>query len=352
VPVLALVAEPDVTADIARWVARDLEARLAARDDGPWSVRVVEEPFTLGEDLPELIESTRERMRREGWDLVVGLTDLPLRGAGRPLVADISATNKVALVSLPALGGMRLRRHAIKAVEHLVEALLEAQEDARERLARVFGGRRVDTDDDILDARFVASAVRGRLRLLTGMVAANRPWRLVPSLSSALAAALAASALCIILSDIWRLSDRLGALRLSIAALASIGAMVAWLIIAHGLWERAPDRSREAREKVALYNVTTLGTLTLGVLCGYLVLLAVNFLVALFMIDAGLLGEEIRHHAGLQDYADLAWLTASAALIGGAVGSGLDSEDVVSRATYGQRERQRRAALSAPSSAE
>jgi hypothetical protein len=348
VPVLALVAEPDVTADFARSIERGLERELAARaaqDGGPWDVRIVEESFTFGEVLPQLIEATRARMEREGWDLVIGLTDLPLRGGGRPLVADVSAGDRAALVSLPALGGWRLRRRATRFVERLVAAMVGVGEDLRDVLGRRRGPvRAVETDDDVLDARFVASAVRGRLRLLAGMVAANRPWRLVPSLSSALAAALATSAFGIVTNTIWQLADRLGWVRLTMTTIAAVGLMVGWLIVAHGLWERARGRSREEREKVALYNATTIATLGVGVLCGYAALLLLDFLAALFVIDSGLLGEELGHHAGIQDYLDLAWMTASASLIGGAVGSGLESADDVARAAYGQRERQRRAA--------
>jgi hypothetical protein len=229
---------------------------------------------------------------------------------------------------------------------------MEAGEDVRERLGRTFRRGRlivVETEDDVLDLRFVASAVTGRLRLLSGMVAANRPWRLVPSLSSALAAALATSAFGIVTNTIWQLADRLGWLRLAVATVAAVTIMVVWLIVAHGLWERAPTRSREEREKIALYNATTVATLALGVLCGYAALLGMILVAALFVIDSGVLGETLTHRATLADYFDLSWLTASAALIGGAVGSGLESEDDVSRAAYGHRERQRRAARASDS---
>jgi hypothetical protein len=45
------------------------------------------------------------------------------------------------------------------------------------------------------------------------------------------------------------------------------------------------------------------------------------------------------------DHALLAWVTTSAAVVGGALGSGLESDEAVRRAGYGNREAERRAQL-------
>jgi hypothetical protein len=42
------------------------------------------------------------------------------------------------------------------------------------------------------------------------MVRANRPWRLVTDLSTALAAALATAAFCLVTYTIWQLGDLMG----------------------------------------------------------------------------------------------------------------------------------------------
>ena len=100
----------------------------------------------------------------------------------------------------------------------------------------------MEPDDDDVGVRFVAAVVRGNLRLLLGMVRANRPWRLAARLSRALVAALAAVAFALVTSDIWRIADSLGWLRLLALSIVSLAAIVLALLAAHGLWERAANR--------------------------------------------------------------------------------------------------------------
>ena len=47
------------------------------------------------------------------------------------------------------------------------------------------------------------------------------------------------TAIALMNSNVWMLSDRLSPLRMAVAVLLSIAIMVGWLIVRYGLWEPA-----------------------------------------------------------------------------------------------------------------
>jgi hypothetical protein len=197
--------------------------------------------------------------------------------------------------------------------------------------------------DEQFDVRLGLPGWRGRIRLLTGMVRANRPWRLVPSLSSAIAAAAAGAAFGIFYSNIWSLAAQMGSVRLLVVMLLTLLGMVFWLIVDNQLWER-PD-NRELREEAVLSNASTALTIGTGVLIMYGLLFAISLVGALVVIPPGYLGKNLSHPAGVGDYLLVAWLSCSLGTIGGALGSGFAGEGAVRQAAYSQRERERRERL-------
>ena len=48
-----------------------------------------------------------------GWHLTVCVTDLPLQTARRPVIAHVSTTHGVAVLSMPALGPVSVRKRAL-----------------------------------------------------------------------------------------------------------------------------------------------------------------------------------------------------------------------------------------------
>lgn len=322
---VGLVADPAAPTAIARRMS-DLGP---PRGDGgaPWEVEVVSEPFTTGsEDVDTAIGRLGEHARDHRWDLVVGLTELPLRdGDGRYLLVRTDPPRRTAVLSLPALGGFRLHARSRHAVRELVSGM---------------------ADPSSLDGLSVPlPRLGGRWRVLWGMVLANRPWLLVPGLKSALVAALTTGAVATINSTVWLLAGSLSWWRLAVATIASIALVVGWLVIDGELWDRPDDDSPEARERSRLYNISTLLTLTTGVLIAYLALYVVNLAWALFVLDPAVMGE---HLGASLDYGDLfvlAWFVASAATVGGGLGSGLESDEAIRRAAYSKREEERRTRL-------
>ncbi|MEA2457139.1 MAG: hypothetical protein QOC95_111 [Thermoleophilaceae bacterium] len=351
---LGVLGPSDVTRDHGPWLARDLPKRLSREVEGSldWHVEVADETFTLDQSLEEILETGREWMRKRGWELVICLIDLPLYAENRPLVAEVSATSHVAVLSLPALGGLLLKKRMSEATVRIADALVgeqgAEQQGDTDRLAELLGERaapieRKQPDEDPVDVRFLGTSRRGRVRLLLGMVRANRPWRLIFGLSSALATALATGAFGLVTNTIWQLSDALSAWRLAVAAIGSVGLMVTWLIVRHGIWEQRSEREGVDAERAALYNATSVLTLTVGVLCIYAVMFVLDLAAAGFVIDANVLSSSngLSHSVGVTDYLELAWLTTSAAIVGGALGSTLQSQEHVRRVAYGARQRAR-----------
>ena len=294
-----------------------------------WDITVVSEPFTTGsEDVGTAVDRLQDQARQRDWDVVIGLTELPLHDQeGRHLLVETDPAQRTSVLSLPALGGLRMHRRARRAVRSLVDAMADPDSDAQEE------------DHVSLPRR------RGRWRLLMGMVLANRPWRLVPGLKSALVAALATGAVATINSTVWLLAGSLSWWRLVVATIVSIALAVGWFVIDGKLWDRPDDDSPQARERSRLYNASTVLTLTAGVLICYLALYVVNLAWALFVLDPQVLGGYLRTSFGYGDMFVLAWFVASAATVGGGLGSGFDSDEAVRAAAYSKREEERRERL-------
>ncbi len=322
---IGLVADPEAPTEIARRLS-DLESPGGEGRDA-WNIEVVSEPFTMGcEDVDTAVARLGEQARQHGWDLVVGLTELPLRDDdGRYLLVETEPEGRTAIMSLPAIGGLRLHART----RHALRALLRGMADPA-------------SEDE---HRVPLPRATGRWRLLVGMVLANRPWLLVPGLKSALVAALATGAVATINSTVWLLAGSLSWWRLTIATVASIVLVVAWLVIDGDLWDRPDDNSASARERSRLYNISTLITLTTGVLICYLALYAVNLVWALFVLDPAVMGGYLNAPVGYDDVFVLAWFVASAATVGGGLGTGLESDEAIRAAAYSKREEDRRTRL-------
>jgi len=292
-----------------------------------WDVTVVSEPFTTGSETVETaMGRLQDRARERDWDLVVGLTELPLHDHdGRHLLVDTDPEQRTAVLSLPALGGFRMHARARRAVHSLVSAMADA--------------------DTATEPRVALPRRRGRWRLLQGMVLANRPWLLVPGLKSALVAALATGAVATINSSVWLLAGSLSWWRLVVATIASIALAVGWLVIDGELWDRPDDDSSQARERSRLYNASTLLTLMSGVLICYVALYVVNLAWAYFILDPDAMASDVHGPVGHGDLFILAWFVASAATVGGGLGSGLETDEAIRAAAYSKREQDRRERL-------
>jgi hypothetical protein len=129
--VVGLLADPDRPTELAESLARDrlpraLRDELGADDgsDPPYEVRVGQRAIAAGRaTMVDVLDAVRAHRDREGWDLAVYVTDVPVLHGREPVVADVSSGRGVALLCLPALGGLRLRTRMLRVVVALVAAL-------------------------------------------------------------------------------------------------------------------------------------------------------------------------------------------------------------------------------------
>ena len=236
--VVGLVATPpDYPARVVARLTAELVGRLAERVDANvrWTVRE-----GWGEVAPRrdggveaLLDDLAQRRTDDRWDVAICLTDLPLHNKRVPLVAQTSARRRVAAVSLPALG-LRQLRAVRAAVPDLVGRLLTDAADERvtpagwapaELTSRVAAIRQVVVDGDAGELSYVASRLTGRVRLLTGMVRANRPGRALLGLSKLLVGAFGTAAFALTTNTIWQMGDALGGRRLAVIMLLGLTAL-------------------------------------------------------------------------------------------------------------------------------
>lgn len=342
---LGLLAAPELPATLARQLAADLPHRLSP-NAGSWRVCLSSEPLLADTGGSEaIIAAGAEAGRRQAWDAVICLTDVPLRAGRHPLVAGVWPADRVGVVAIPAFGPVRLRARLLEATIRLLSELADdgrvgAALLDRRRLAEVLIPiRRVHSKDDRVAVRYVLPPVLGHGRLVAGMVRANRPWRTFMGLWHAVLVALGTAAYATLNATVWQLSGVLGWPRLLGVMVASLGLLIVWLIISHDLWER--PQSEESRTVAALYNAATVLTVGIATLCAYLVLLVLLLLASALIVDSGLLAKQLHHAARVTDYLALGWLAASIATVAGAIGSGLDSVDAVREAAYGHNQRRR-----------
>jgi hypothetical protein len=159
------------------------------------------------------------------------------------------------------------------------------------------------------------------------MVLANRPWRLVRDLSKVLVATLASAGFFIVNSNAWGIADQLAFPLLLLIAVLAVGGLGVWLAVAHSLWEQSSHRRDPALTNRV--NAATTLTLLLGLLFAYAVLYVVVLASMALVVPSRFMASNLGHPAQFGDYAAAAWFAASMAVVVGAIGSGLESDEEV-----------------------
>jgi hypothetical protein len=342
---VGLLASRGLPRELAAKLVDDLPDALGSRfEQIEWRVVLDDEPLEEVATSRKLKDIAKRRRRDNGWDFVVCLTDIPLRSGRRPVTAHASAHHRVALISVPALGAIGVEARVRDAVVHVIEGMLgesierrrhrAAGREARlaaklEELTSPLGTVRVRDEGTI---RFTTAVIRGNLRLILGMVRANNPSLVIVRLSRAMAAALGTAAISITAINVWLIADGSGWLRLVGLSIAAVAATCAALIVAHRLWEHAAEP--DEREQVIMFNLATVLTLVVGVTTLYAGLFLTTLACGAALLPPEVISDAVGHDQSFSDYLQLAWLVASLATIGGALGSVIESDVAVHEAMY------------------
>lgn len=347
--VVGVIADPGLPYSLALGLRESLTGVLERDLDSTvdWELHISAFSLPLDEAGNVDISAHSFELRRSSqWDYMVYLTDLPKYENGEPVTSTINAGHASAVVVLPALGIVR-RKRLVRAMEQVLAKLHGVRdpflrEDGRTPVIidPLAVERRTEAPEVNENAFETVKGIRGRLLLLGGLIRSNRPWRLIPGLSSALAAALAAGAFGVFYTSIWSMADYLPVRRLVIISILSVVIMGSWLVLHNRLWER-PRGSRRLEKRV-LYNLATTGTVLFAVVLMYLALFAIILAGALIIIDPEFLAMQLDGDVGFHEYFNLSWLSASLGIVAGAVGSSFDDEDSVRKATFSKREFERR----------
>lgn len=330
---ILLVADPGAPAALAERLTDSLPSALAeqASAGDEWDVSVRRRAYAIDEHaaVSDVIGAVDPCGESE--DIVIYLTDLPRRRGTTPVIADISVSDRFGLISLPSVGGVFIHRRVKNVARTVVAEVID--QSAKPSLKRTTRSQ----DDDVV--RYVAPSTASRLRLLAGMVYANRPWRLVTGMSKVMMAAFAAGAVSLAYPTMWELSATMGPWRLGTATVLATSALIAWLIIEHKLWERT--HSPEERERAVMYNASTLVTLLVGVVIFHAGLFLLLLLTAWWTLPPQMVAKNIGQPVSVTTLLLLAWLVSAVATLGGALGSGMEDDDAVRAAAYGARQRER-----------
>lgn len=377
---LGLIAAPELPKEICDEMAEELPDLLKnyVDDRRNWEVEVILDPFAgVIEKSEPVIEEAQKHKQKYEWDYALCFTDLPIVDGKKLVIADASSDREIGLISLPSLGAMPMRKRVREAMMQLVNEMhhgsseedrerqneriaenqeqLEDHEDEYSHQVRGRGSRELmgsrlyerfspikrtvySNKKESQHVRFYANLnMRGRTRLLSGMVLANRPWTIFPAFKRVIALAFATGAYGLIFPSFWMLSDTYGFWRFLAVMFTAMAAMTVWFIAAHGLWEK--EAKAESKFLVRSYNKATASTIGIAIIHYYIILFVMFLVVSLLFIPTTQLGVNLQGTVTFATYLKISWLACTVATLGGALGAGLESEETVLKATYGYRQR-------------
>ncbi|MUV38558.1 hypothetical protein JNUCC1_02412 [Lentibacillus sp. JNUCC-1] len=367
---IGLIAAPELANELANDLIDLLPDSLDEHlpNETVWTVDSVIDPLTgAAENAGDIFKEAVDYRDVRGWNYIICLTDLPVFHKKDIVAVDINETSDVCIVSIPAFGWRPVLHRIKKTIIQVVGEMHGMSGQKENELSDDPQKQQEILSSDLLRRQFPISPVRkvrslltetgevhtrylvvpklnGGLRLLSGMTFANNPLKMMSTLTNVIAIAFTTGAFGMIFTTMWRLSHLFTVWRLTGITLTAIFGMVLWVIVAHGLWEKQSSNFNQKSKRLRrLYNMTTVTTLLISVTGYYAVVYLLFFGTALVFIPPDILGETLMlgESAGVQSYLRIAWFAASISTVAGAIGAGLENEQLVRDSTYGYRQYRR-----------
>ncbi|MDG0844267.1 5,10-methylene-tetrahydrofolate dehydrogenase [Staphylococcus equorum] len=361
---IGLVAAPGITEKIAHNLENSLPDILANYfvQDIEWKIHTVVDPLTgSAETAKEIFEKIANYQNNNNWHYTIGLTDLPIIKENNVIAFDINKSNGASLISIPSYGWRPVQKRIQKSIVGIIETVSiqhshnlqinnnnNNDKSSQEKLKSQFPLSTLKSRTEYLEDTnskhthyFVSSNTKGSFRLISGMTFANNPLNMLSSLSNVVAIAFTTGAFGIVFTTMWNLSYVYSSWRMLLMMLVAIFGMMFWIIVAHHLWES----KKESRNKsvTMLYNLTTVLTLTISLIIYYIILFFLFLIATLVVLPSGYLGQTLQMggSATLSTYINLAWFATSISTVAGAIGAGLNNEELILESTYGFRQKER-----------
>ncbi|PAV30632.1 hypothetical protein CIL05_05895 [Virgibacillus profundi] len=360
---VGLIAAPELPAEIAKNSMDKLAALFAEKIDETisWKIEMIIDPLSgSAEDVDDILDEAMIIRNDKSWDFAICLTDLPIFYGKEVVAADTCYKNNIAQISIPAFGWLPFRSAIKNAIVHILKELVyyssnvhgkNPEKDERlqqhnqlEKQFPLLMVKRIKPSEIPKDVDFrylVIPRINGKIRLLIGMTQSNRPMSIMTSFKKVIAIAFTTGAFGLIFTTMWKLSIILSTGRLSGLMVAAISLLITWIIATHNLWERPSTRNEKGLRH--LYNLTTFFTLFFSVITYYFILLILFLIVTLVLIPPEVFKSalEFTENPGIIQYLRLAWLATSISTIAGAIGAGMENEELVRDITYGYRQKRR-----------
>lgn len=298
------------------------------------------------EYINEAIHKMVKLKEKNDWDYVIGITDLPSLSNKRVAVSEFDSNKSVSLLSLPALGILRIKRKLKLMVTHHLEYLYKFNEDSNSydsseltsRTVRNVSRETPDENSESTNRYIIKSYIIGWLKLVSGMTFINKPWEVITNFKTMLSLAFGTGTYIAVFSTPWELSIDYKPWRLIILMIFSIIGMVFWLMYAHNLRE-APS-TRNAPHYRWLYNMSTFMTLLFTTVANYGILYMLLTISITMFVPPEIFNDwtQADEDFTIMNYINLIWFTTSLGMLAGALGSTAESEEKIRNVTYSYRQ--------------